>query len=572
MTRSFFTKWINTLLGRAMPKLIDMSRVRDARCGRIHVKGEVTPWVGIPNVQSFNISLGKWDVFFAAFGIRKRFGTTLELVPYKNRTINRYVTHQIIRLADARKRKPSLYFQIAYFTMKRSNSFRVLAFNHVYPNWHRNQALSFIVNTNRKVSELINDSIVTMKYRRVYIPKSSTQYRPLGVPTAEWRIYLHMLSNCLTFYLAPRLTNLHGYLPGKSIITAWKQILSGLHKKKYIYEWDFKGFFDTVNIREVSRLLSKAKVPTDWVEFLEAVNRSAIQLEKEDLVDETYHRDQMHLTQIARQGLASLFMAEGADQQMAEEVSKYFFSGRLGSQGVPQGAATSPILSNLVMNEWYKICKKRGVTLVSYADDSVGFSDHPIEIKEPTHLGIKFNQEKSGYVQYDKEMLKPLKFLGLEFSKDLFRAHTRKGSRLGVLPKDVLLGELFYELHDKCQALTVEEALKLIDEASDTFRSYPEPQLSFNKIFTSKLAGFIVSRLYAGKWNLDDLHQDFNMSFVKSSWMGSKLCRHELDIFNSSSFASLSLANIFRYCFGRYRKIRGVKLKKVLKFSSLKTL
>jgi len=411
-----------------------------------------------------------------------------------------------------------------------------------------------------------------MKYRRVYIPKSSTTFRPLGVPTAEWRIYLHMLSNVLTFYLAPGLKHLHGYLPGKSIITAWKEILSGLQKKKYIYEWDFKGFFDSVNIKNISRILLEAKVPQDWVEFLESVNRSAIQLEKEDLVDETYHRDQMHLTQVARQGLASLFMTEGADQKMANEVANYFFSGRLGSQGVPQGAATSPILSNLVMNEWRKICRKRGIVLVSYADDSVGFSNRPIEVKEPTHLGIKFNNQKSGYVQYDGVMIKPLRFLGLEFSKDLFRAHTRKGSRLGIQPKDVLLGELFYELHDKCQALTVEEALELINKASDSFKHYPEAELSFNKIFTSKLAGFIVSRLYAGKWNLDDLHQDFNMSFVKSSWMGSKLCRHELDIFNSSSFASLSLANIFRYCFGRYKKIRGVKLKRVIKFSSLKVL
>jgi len=44
---------------------------------------------------------------------------------------------------------------------------------------------------------------------------------------------------------------------------------------------------------------------------------------------------------------------------------------------------------------------KKGVEIIMYADDSVGFSDHPIDIEVPRLMGgVKIAPEKSGYVKY----------------------------------------------------------------------------------------------------------------------------------------------------------------------------
>lgn len=69
------------------------------------------------------------------------------------------------------------------------------------------------------------------------------------------------------------------------------------------------------------------------------------------------------------------------------------------TKGVPQGAPTSPILANLVMDKWIR-AKGQG-DIVAYADDSVSFSDHPIEPEIPEGLGISLNEEKTGYVKYE---------------------------------------------------------------------------------------------------------------------------------------------------------------------------
>jgi len=169
--------------------------------------------------------------------------------------------------------------------------------------------------------------------------------------------------------------------------------------------------------------------------------------------------------------------------------------------------------------------KKLGVDVVGYADDAVCFSDLPIPVEltpegqsaeqiknrrdmmadtiigDPDaliELGLEFAPQKCGYVKFAGNELKPLKFLGLELSKNFVRAHTRKGSRLELSGREQLLGELFYELHDKCQALSVDEALELFEKTIEEHKTYPDPVTSFEKIFERKLAGFIISRLQQG--------------------------------------------------------------------------
>jgi hypothetical protein len=127
------TKLINNLLSKAMPKLIDLSKIRANRTGRIRSRGVPTPWVSVPNVKKFSVEVGKLDVFFALFGIKRTHNTLAEFIPYKNKQMKRYAEHQIIRMGKARDQgNHRVFFKIADTIMKRSNVFRVMCMNHVF--------------------------------------------------------------------------------------------------------------------------------------------------------------------------------------------------------------------------------------------------------------------------------------------------------------------------------------------------------------------------------------------------------------------------------------------------------
>jgi hypothetical protein len=55
----------------------------------------------IPNVSSFRINARVFDQFLVKFGLLRKTGGSVEIIPYRNRDINRYVEHQLRRMASA---------------------------------------------------------------------------------------------------------------------------------------------------------------------------------------------------------------------------------------------------------------------------------------------------------------------------------------------------------------------------------------------------------------------------------------------------------------------------------------
>lgn len=84
----------------------------------------------VPNVSSFKINARLLDQFLIKFNLMRKTGGVVEVHAYKNRDINRYVSHQLRRMDKA---NDVLFWRIACSMMLRSKSFFVIALNHVYP-------------------------------------------------------------------------------------------------------------------------------------------------------------------------------------------------------------------------------------------------------------------------------------------------------------------------------------------------------------------------------------------------------------------------------------------------------
>lgn len=629
----------------------------------------MTPWVKVPNVRLFQVNTGPYDLLFKLFGIRKRSSSVIEMTKNENTSINRYIVHQILRL-DKFISRPAVYWKLAWSLMLRSNSFRVLAINHVFHNWYRNYPLSFIMSTNRKCSKLIKERRSDLDFTRVYIPKGDG-LRPLGVPAPEWRLYLHMVANFLTFYLEPSLKSQHGFLPGKGCLSAWKEIFQKkLWERPFIREWDFKDFFGKVSLTKISYLLERSGIPKDLVIMLENINRSNIKycadfepeyekkwIDKKEIEDKLRrgeelpedspffnpYKEFLKANEPHGEELIKTFMQETGCDSLQEFIQLQWAlldsygptDGPGLHSGVAQGSPTSPICCLPISQLWVDEGKRVGSTTIMYADDSVDFSYSPIDKVIPENSGIEINESKSGYIKEDGKWLKPLKFLGLTFDGKEFRASTRKGSTLPLTFREKLLLYILDRLPSETSKFsdqvawleqvifntfpesrlkeiisffsnkthTVEKILDyLLKEASeqgkdirtlfpkdyaspprtqedidaayveslspnvqserDFFSSQrttnaslgnsPRKGQTWELIFKSKFIGFVQSRLYGGDWN-QTIVQNFHLSSKPESWL-EKIEKetkgydvNALTIYNASSYACHSLANILRY-------------------------
>jgi len=248
-----------------------------------------SPWSYIPNVKSFQINLNILNPLLELLEIKKKLNPQLKFTAYDNKRINRFIEHSVINL-NKLKSDPERYFKYANLLLKRSNCFRVLAFNHVLQNWHRKYPLDFVLNCNYQVSRIINKNKLEPKIIRKYINKpDSDKKRPLGIPSIPWRIVLHMHQNFLTYYVMNELSpNQHGFLPTRGTLSAWKAMIENkLIEKKWIYEYDFTNYFGSIFPKYIKEQLQKFRIPTDWQERLMRWNATGAILPKKEEVDES---------------------------------------------------------------------------------------------------------------------------------------------------------------------------------------------------------------------------------------------------------------------------------------------
>lgn len=164
----------------------------------------------LPDVDSFKITLGIFNPLLAAFGLRTRFGSAKQIRKGRNSRNNRYLLYMYNRLLKAQS-NGALYWPIA-MQLLNSSVYLIACLHHLDRNFYRNLSQERLVSLIKSVQSLLGTGsggyksavtqakfgkeklplYKTIKYHRAYLPKGPTKFRPLGVPTIAWRVYLAM--------------------------------------------------------------------------------------------------------------------------------------------------------------------------------------------------------------------------------------------------------------------------------------------------------------------------------------------------------------------------------------------
>jgi hypothetical protein len=189
--------------------------------------------------------------------------------------------------------------------------------------------------------------------------------------------------------------------------------LKSVKDYKYIYEFDYEGFFPNLKLEYIEIMLMELSVPDRIITMFNRLNRSLPKLPKtkeEDKIDETILRRRMDVMNL-------VVPLRGHPNSIALRPEN--------ATGVPQGAPTSPFFSILMLDRIMKMnANLFGVKRIEYADDGLLFSEVPLETlgkpalnpnisKDPViraihdntmhRANIKYSEEKCGYVKYDGE-------------------------------------------------------------------------------------------------------------------------------------------------------------------------
>jgi RNA-directed DNA polymerase len=162
--------------------------------------------------------------------------------------------------------------------------------------------------------------------RRVEIPKPSGGKRKLGIPTVKDRLIQQAIAQVLSEHVDPTFSeHSYGFRPKKRGHDAVRKAKGFIEEgRRWVVDIDLSAFFDRVHHDRLMRRLSQI------------ISDPA-------------------LLSLIRKYLQAGVMEKGLVQPNTE--------------GTPQGGPLSPLLSNIVLDEWDKELEKRGYAFVRYADD-----------------------------------------------------------------------------------------------------------------------------------------------------------------------------------------------------------
>lgn len=232
-----------------------------------------------------------------------------------------------------------------------------------------------------KQIRIINDSIeqkITSPLELTSIPKKDGSRRILSIPSFLDRV----AQNCVSSLLQPALHlylqhSSHGYRAGRSRFTAAKQIHQYYQQGYcYVFESDIEDFFPAVNWQDIEIRLRALFRQEALIQRLMAWVKAPIHTPAGNVERE---------------------------------------------QGLPQGSPISPMIANLLLDDFVQDVESKGLKIVIYADDFVILAREPQQLAEAereatrslAEINLQLKREKTGSHAGDDSYV----FLGLYFQR-----------------------------------------------------------------------------------------------------------------------------------------------------------
>lgn len=212
------------------------------------------------------------------------------------------------------------------------------------------------------------------------IEKHSGGYRPLSVPPFIDRVLQRAVAQKLTPVLDRLMScGSYGYRPRRSRRDAMEQIQKAVRSGYcWVFESDIKDFFDSINLEHLATRLN------------------------------ALFGQQPVIRQIIHWMTADVHF-------QGERITR--------KQGLPQGSPLSPLMANLMLDDFDRSLEQAGFKLIRFADDFVVMCRNPEEARAARYkaeqslkgLNLSLNQQKT----FIREMKEGLRYLGYLFINDM---------------------------------------------------------------------------------------------------------------------------------------------------------
>jgi len=584
---------ISSILNSPLASLLNIEEEEKHKSLKLNIKETAYelkfPDIFLPNISNYKVILGPLCWIYALFGYSKRIKNVNLFRNYKNGKANRKLFFMFYSLHQLKiNKRYSDYWALCNIILK-DKDYLIANFHKTHPRWYKSMKLQDVLSILKEIELIVNtpnDSIL-IELKRVYIKKTSDpkdkRVRPLGVPSLAYRVYLCMLNNLITFVRVDNINTLdqHGYLPQKSILTAWKSIFDNLKSYEYIYEFDLSKFFDSVPHSLIDCVLkNEYLMPLELRHRIKKLNESIVKLTSYDKVTEEdrlplshgknvenpnkfYDVSQSFIlsrswtklcqenknipnTQVfeypSLEELDDLFNPEhdGHVELSNEFVDQPVYEIDIDEReiavkkekGVPQGGACSPTLATLCLDPLFKKLKNRNdVRLIMYADDGLIFANNTKtidEIKEELNKIVAVNNEKSSYFKNSGGYCKQLKFCGLLFDpvKYTLSSLTRFGAKLDFGPCEQFLSYLKLNcfvgynkiVENVSSDVSVKEFLELGLERFNLLNLHDKITLFFNPA----VSGYFLNCLYLGSYKFQIKDKNYFYEGKKESWLNTR--------------------------------------------------